>query len=433
MGPREIAEDRMFDNLGQAWLAFDHYKWRAMRLGGVTERFCTGDAPWKEKFGQWAAVLPSAIGNPLYAWSHLELRRYFGVEELLCADTAVDIYERCSSMLRTREFSARNLLRRMKVKVACTTDDPADDLKWHRGIAESGFEVKVLPTFRPDKARIVTDPASYNSSMDRLAEAAGMDIRSFRDLIEALGKRHAFFGAYGCRSSDHGLQPPCFEPAGAATVERIFARIRKGADITSIDKARFETAVMIELMRMDKDDGWVTQLHVGASRNLCARMFGAFGPDAGCDAIGDYVTGGPLRGLLDTLDSEERLPRTVVFNLNPRDNELVLRILGSFAQGPQAGKMQFGPAWWFADHRQGITRNLEALAAMGLLGKCIGMTTDSRSLLSFPRHEYFRRALCDFIGKGVERGEIPGDMELLGELVRNICGVNAIEYFGFHV
>ncbi len=429
LNAQEIAEDRQFENIGQAWLAHDHYKWRAMRLNGVDESFCTGAAPAKEKFKQWAATLPMACGNPLHVWAHLELKRYFGIKDILNSDTADKIFEKASALLQTREFSARNLLKRMNVKAVCTTDDPADDLRFHKMIKDSGFEVTVLPTFRPDRARIITDPVTYNAYLERLGAVSGVEIKSFSLLIEALEKRHRYFAKQGCRSSDHSLQPPRFEQAGAAEIDAIFAKIRGGRELDSAEAARLETAILLELGRMDAAAGWVMQLHIGASRNLSSRVFRSFGPDAGCDAIGDYQVGEPLRRFLDALDVKDSLPKVIAYNLNPRDTEMILSILGSFARGPVPGKMQYGPAWWFMDQRDGMERHLEALSALGLIGRFVGMTTDSRSLLSYPRHEYFRRILCDFIGQGVERGEWPYDEKALGQLVQNICYKNAETLF----
>jgi len=431
--PQQIADNHTFENLSQAWLAGDHYKWRAMRTDGVAERFCTGEASDEEKFGKWAETVPHAIGNPLYVWTHLELRRYFGVTGRLSPATARRIYQECGMMLRTPEFSARGMMRRMKVKAVCTTDDPADDLRHHRKIREEGFEIKVLPTFRPDKAMNTDDPAVYNAYLDTLAAAAGVDIRSYGSLVEALRKRHAFFHAQGCRLSDHGLETACAEEFTQAEIDTAFTAVRGGKTLARDQALKLKTALMLECGRMDCERGWVQQLHFGAMLNNNTRLFKSLGPDTGFDSIGDYAVARPLSRFLDHLDQEGRLPKTILYTLNPCANEILGTMLGNFQDGSVAGKMQFGSGWWFLDQRDGMSKQMTALANLGLLSRFVGMLTDSRSFLSYPRHEYFRRILCRLIGEWVEAGEAPDDEELLGKMVEDISFGNAQRYFGIEL
>lgn len=431
--PEDIAEDRTFDNLTQVWLYGDHYKWRGMRSNGVDERFCTGDATDEEKFMAWARTVPYAVGNPLYLWTHLELKRYFGVDTLLNPQTAETIYQTCAEKLRTPEFSVRNLMQRMNVRAVCTTDDPADGLEHHQAIAASGFEVRVLPTFRPDKAMAAEDPAVYNAYVDRLAAAADMDIGSYAQLLEALRARHAFFHEQGCRLSDHGLETAYAHPYTDSGVEKAFARVRGGSTLTTDELLALKSALMVEFGRMDHEAGWTQQLHFGAMRNNNTRLFNALGPDTGFDSIGDFEIGRALSRYLDSLDQTNQLPRTILYTLNARDNELMATMLGNFQDGTIPGKMQFGSGWWFFDQRDGMEKQMTALANLGLLSRFVGMLTDSRSFLSYPRHEYFRRTLCKLLGDLVDLGEIPGDMELLGPMVEGISFGNAREYFGIEL
>jgi len=428
--PRDIAEDRVFENLTQIWLYGDHYKWRGMRTNGVPERFCTGDATDEEKFMKWAETVPSAVGNPLFVWTHLELRRYFGVEEVLTPATAGGIYERCSRMLGTSEYSVRNLMRRMHVKAVCTTDDPIDDLRYHAAIAQSGFEIKVLPTFRPDKSMTSEDPKAYNAYLDSLAAVTGVDINSYEALVDALRKRHDLFHAAGCRLSDHGIETADAEDFTPREVNAIFTSVRGGAQPEPLQVRKLKSALMLEFGRMDHEKGWTQQLHFGAMRNNNTRLFRQLGPDTGFDSIGDFEIGRPLSRFLDRLDKTDQLPKTILYTLNPRDNELLATMLGNFQDGSVPGKMQFGSGWWFHDQRNGMTRQMTALANMGLLSRFVGMLTDSRSFLSYPRHEYFRRTLCALLGEWVEVGEIPADMDLLGPMVEGVCFTNAQNYFG---
>ena len=426
--PAQIAGDTSFPTLSAAWLVADHYKWRAMRTNGVDERFCTGDAPDREKFLAWADTVPATVGNPLFIWTHLELRRYFGIESLLNPATAAAIYETCTAKLAQQGFSVRNLLRRMKVRGVCTTDDPIDNLAHHHAIARSGFEIAVLPTFRPDKCMNAHDPVAWNRYIDSLSAAADVDVRSWATLVEALGKRHDAFNEAGCRLSDHGLETAYAREYTEAQVSAIVARIRGGAPLNEDELLVLRSALLFEFARMDAHAGWVQQLHLGALRNNNSRQFAALGPDTGFDSIGDYPIGVSLSRYLDRLDSHAVLPKTILYTLNPGDNELLATMAGNFQGASIAGKIQSGSAWWFHDQRDGMERQLTALANMGLLSCFVGMLTDSRSFLSYPRHEYFRRILCRQIAAGVELGEIPCDYGLLGPMVRNICYNNACTF-----
>lgn len=431
--PKQLADDARFENLTAIWLAGDHYKWRAMRSDGVAERFCTGAASDKEKFLKWAATVPHTIRNPLYVWTHLELRRYFGIETILNPETAATIYEQCNAMLATPEFSVRNLMRRMNVRAVCTTDDPVDDLRYHSRIAQSGFEIKVLPTFRPDKAMAAEDPVMYNAYLDTLSHAANIAIATYDNLLEALHKRHEFFHSLGCRLSDHGLETAYAEEYTANEIDAIFSKVRGGNSLAAIEIRKLKSALMVEFGRMDSTRGWVQQLHLGAMRNNNSRMFATLGSDTGFDSIGDYPVGNALSRFLNRLDSTSQLPKTILYTLNSRDNELLATMLGNFQDGSVAGKIQFGSGWWFHDQRDGMEKQLNALSNFGLLSRFVGMLTDSRSFLSYPRHEYFRRILCRLIGNDVELGEIPCDYDLLGPMVQDICFNNIRDYLQIHV
>ncbi|MBD3240840.1 MAG: glucuronate isomerase [Chitinivibrionales bacterium] len=428
--PADIAADRQFENLTQIWLYGDHYKWRAMRTNGVNERYCTGDASDEDKFMQWAATVPFTVRNPLFVWTHLELKRYFGVDTLLDPSTAKAIYDACSEKLRTPEYSVRSLLRRMRVRAVCTTDDPCDDLAHHRAIADSGFEITVAPTFRPDKAMAAEDPAAYNAYLDALAASADVDIRSYESLLDALRARHAAFHEAGCRLSDHGIETAYAEPFTESEIDAIFTKVRGGGTLSTAELLKLKSALLIEFGRMDHERGWTQQLHFGAMRNNNTRMYNHLGPDTGFDSIGDFTVGRALSRLLDALDQTDELPKTILYTLNPRDNELMATMLGNFQDGSIAGKLQFGSGWWFHDQRDGMERQMNALSNMGLLSRFVGMLTDSRSFLSYPRHEYFRRTLCKLIGQDVALGELPEDMALFGPIVEGICFNNAKDYFG---
>ena len=429
--PDQIAEDKQFDNITQIWLSGDHYKWRAMRANGVPERYITGDASDWEKFAKWAETVPATLRNPLYHWTHLELRRYFGITELLNKASARRIYDECSAKLQTPEYSVRNLLKMMQVETLCTTDDPADALEHHQAMVASGFEINVLPTFRADKAMAVDEAASYNAYLDKLGAVAAIDIRTLADLETALRRRHDFFASLGCRLSDHGLEQIYAAAYTPAEVAASFAKIRGGQELTAAENTQLKSALLVLLAEMDWEKGWTQQYHLGALRNNNARMLRELGPDTGWDSIGDFSQGRALSAFLDRLDGQNKLAKTIIYNLNPADNELIATMIGNFNDGSVAGKVQFGSGWWFLDQKDGMEKQLNALSNMGLLSRFVGMLTDSRSFLSYPRHEYFRRVLCNLLGADVENGELPADMELLGSMVQNICYGNAKAYFGF--
>jgi glucuronate isomerase len=431
--PRQVAEDTRFENLTRIWLNGDHYKWRQMRTNGVEERYCTGDAGDWEKFLAWATTVPRTVRNPLYHWTHLELGRPFGItDRLLGPDTAESIWSECNAMLADPSFSARGIMKRMNVALVCTTDDPTDTLEHHKAIAEDpDFAIQVLPTFRPDKGMVVENVAAFNSWVDALAAAADVDIGSYGNFIEAIRKRHDYFDAMGCRLSDHGIETAYAEEYTSARIEKIFAKARAGHRPDEGEVVMFKSAMLYECGLMDHEKGWTQQLHLGALRNNNSRMFEALGPDTGFDSIGDFAIARPLSRLLDRLDSTDQLAKTILYNLNPRDNALMATMIGNFQDGSVAGKMQYGAAWWFLDQLTGMRDQIDALSNLGLLSRFVGMLTDSRSFLSYPRHEYFRRLLCDILGADVEDGLIPADMELVGGMVRDICYHNAVEYLGF--
>ncbi|QDA62404.1 glucuronate isomerase [Hymenobacter jejuensis] len=429
--PDQIAEDKQFENLTQIWLYGDHYKWRAMRTNGIDEHFITGDASDWEKFEKWAETVPYTVRNPLYHWTHLELQRYFDVYEILDSTSARRIYDECSAKLRTPEYSVRNLMLKMNVQTVCTTDDPADSLEHHRLIADSGFPIKVLPTFRPDKAMAVEDPATYNQYLDKLSVAASVEIRSYGNLLTALQRRHDYFAKLGGRLSDHGLEQIYAVDYTDAEISDIFDKVRSGQAPTPDETLKFKSAILVALAEMDWEKGWTQQFHLGALRNNNSRALRNLGPDTGWDSIGDFSQGRALSTFLDRLDTQDKLTKTILYNLNPADNELIATMVGNFNDGTVAGKVQFGSGWWFLDQKDGMEKQMNALSNMGLLSRFVGMLTDSRSFLSFPRHEYFRRILCNLIGNDVENGELPDDMKWLGQVVQNISYGNAKGYFGF--
>lgn len=429
--PKEIAEDKQFENITQIWLYGDHYKWRAMRANGVNERFCTGDASDWEKFEKWAETVPNTLRNPLYHWTHLELKLFFGIDKLLNPSTAKEIWDECNAKLQTPEYSVRNIIRKANVHTICTTDDPVDSLEYHRQIKADNFEVAVLPAWRPDKAMAVENTSAFNRYADQLAEVSGISTGNFSDFMDALEKRHQFFHENGCRLSDHGLETIVAEEFTEEEIGKIFQKIRSGTDLGKMEIAKFKSCMLIEFGLMDHSRGWTQQFHLGALRNNNTRLFKALGPDTGFDSIGDFEIGRPLSRFLDKLDMENKLTKTILYNLNPRDNELFATMIGNFQDGSVPGKMQFGSGWWFLDQKDGMEKQINALSNMGLLSRFVGMLTDSRSFLSYSRHEYFRRTLCNLIGNDVENGEIPNDMELLGQMVENICFNNAKEYFNF--
>ncbi|MFH1370193.1 MAG: glucuronate isomerase [Planctomycetota bacterium] len=431
--PQQIAGDKRFENLTQAWLYGDHYKWRAMRTNGVAEKYCTGDASDEEKFRKWAQTVPCCLRNPLYHWTHLELKRYFGVEKLLNEETAGEIYNRCSDMLNTPEFSVRNLLRKTNVKLVCTTEDPLDSLEYHQKIKQDGFEIAVHTCWRPDKAMAVEDIIELNRWIDKLAEMTNIEINGFEAYLEAIAERHDFFHKMGCRLSDQGVETAYVQDYTSSQIEDVFRKIRAGKTIDSAGHLRFKSALMYELALMDFEKGWVRQLHIGALRNNNTRLLRTLGPDTGFDSILDAEIARPLAKFLDKLDTDNKLAKTILYNLNPRDNELMATMIGNFQDGSVPGKLQYGSAWWFLDNKDGIVAQLRALSDMGMLSRFVGMVTDSRSFLSYPRHEYFRRILCNLIGEDVENGELPNDTKWLGRVVQDICYNNARNYFPMQI
>ncbi len=428
--PDEVGNDRQFENLTKIWLDGDHYKWRAMRTAGVDEKYCTGKASDYEKFEKWAETVPQTLRNPLYHWTHMELRRPFGIRKVLNPATARDIYNEATAMLNTPDFSARNIMRKMNVELVCTTDDPIDNLKHHIKAKKDGFEIKVLPTWRPDKAMMVESPETYNDYLDKLEKASKTSITRFDDLIAALRNRHDFFHKQGCRLSDHGLETMYAEDFTEHEVKAIFSRIRSGKKLNREEVAKFKSAMLIHFAIMDNEKGWVQQFHLGALRNNSTRMFNQLGADKGFDSIGDFEMAKSMSRFFDKLDMGHRLAKTILYNLNPRDNELIATMIGNFNDGSIPGKMQFGSGWWFLDQKDGMIRQLNALSSLGLLSRFVGMLTDSRSFLSYPRHDYFRRILCNLLGSDMENGEIPSDFDLVGKMVKDICYNNARNYLG---
>ena len=429
--PEQIAENRKFENITQPWLYGDHYKWRAMRTNGVDERYCTGDASDYEKFVKWAETVPFTLRNPLYHWTHLELKRYFNIDELLDRDSAKVIYEKTSALLNHDDYRVNGLLRRMNVELVCTTDDPVDTLEFHQKIDGAPGMIKVLPTWRPDKAMAVENQETYNAYLDKLGKVADKNIIRFSDLLEALKIRHDFFASAGCRLSDHGMEQFYAEDYTDAEIEKIFDKIRSGSELQEAEILKFKSAMLYEFALLDHSKNWVQQFHVGALRNNNSRLLAKLGPDTGFDSIGDWNQAQVMSRFLNKLDKENKLAKTILYNLNPADNEVLGTMLGNFQDGSVPGKMQFGSGWWFLDQKDGMEKQINALSNLGLLSLFVGMLTDSRSFLSFPRHEYFRRILCNILGNDVENGLIPKDMNLLGHMVENICYNNAKNYFNF--
>lgn len=437
LSPQQIAENIRFRDITQLWLvdghSGDHYKWRAMRGNGVSEDYITGSghSSW-ETFEKWAETMPYAMRNPLYHWSHLELSRVFGIDKVLNPSTAREIFEECNAKLATEEFRGQALIRKFNVETVCTTDDPADDLRWHRQIAENPFGTRVLPTWRPDKAMAIENPEAYREYIETLGEAAGMEIRSYADLREALQKRHDFFGSAGCRLSDHGMSTFYADDYTEADIERIFKNVLDGRAVSAEDTARFRSAFLFDQGVMDAESGWTQQFHVGPLRNNNSRMFRNAGPDTGFDSIDDLPVAAAGNKFLDRLDSAGRLAKTILYCLNPKDNEVLMTMAYNFNDGSVPGKMQFGSGWWFLDQESGMRRQIECLSMLGLLSRFVGMLTDSRSFISYPRHEYFRRILCDVIGHDVETGRIPScEIERVRAMVEDISYYNAKRYFGF--
>jgi glucuronate isomerase len=428
---QQIAEDKQFENLTQIWLYGDHYKWRAMRTNGADEKYCTGNASDYEKFEKWAEVVPYTLRNPLYHWTHLELQRYFDVHKVLSPATAKEIYDECTAKLQTPEFGVRNLLRKMDVRVVCTTDDPVDTLEYHAQLQAERFEIPILPAFRPDAAMNVDNPVNFNNYVSKVEKAANVSVGSLSDYLTALKKRHDFFAAHGCSVSDHGLEEIYAEDYTEAELNTIFDKVRSGKTLELIERKKFKSAMLVTFAEWDWERGWVQQYHLGALRNNNSRMLGQLGPDTGWDSIGDFPQARALAKFLNRLDSDDKLTKTILYNLNPADNELMATMVGNFNDGSTAGKIQWGSGWWFLDQKDGMTKQINALSNMGLISRFVGMLTDSRSFLSYPRHEYFRRILCNLFGDEIENGELPNDIPWVGKVIQDISFHNAKNYFNW--
>ena len=431
INPKEIAEDRKFENITQVWLGGDHYKWRQMRSNGIDEYYITGDASDREKFQKWAETLEKAIGNPLYHWSHLELRKYFGYEGYLNGETAEEVWNLCNAKLQEDSMTVRNLIKQSNVKLICTTDDPVDSLEWHKVIADDKtFDVQVLPAWRPDKAMNLEKP-EYLDYLKTLSEVSGVEVKSFKDLMKALSLRMDFFASMGCCVSDHALEYVMYAPASEEEIEKIFAGRLNGGSVSREDEMKFKTAFMTAVGKEYHKRNWVMQLHYGCKRDNNVFRYNQLGPDTGFDCINNYAPSAQMADFLNALSSTDELPKTILYSLNPNDNESIGTILGCF-QGPETvGKIQQGSAWWFNDHKVGMMNQMISLANLGLLSNFVGMLTDSRSFLSYTRHEYFRRILCELIGGWVENGEYPDDYKALEKIVKGISFNNAVNYFGF--
>ena len=436
LNPSEVAEDHRFSSITELWLGGDHYKWRALRTNGVEEKYITGNATDWEKFQKWAETMPYCMRNPLYHWTHLELRTAFGINKLLNANTAREIFEECNHKLQQPGFSARGLMRHYNVEVVCTTDDPADTLASHASYArETSADPKLtrmLPTWRPDKAMAIEDPAAYRAYIEKLGQTAGRNITTYTDLTEVLQQRHDFFASLGCRLSDHGLSEFYAEDYTESEIRQIFQKVMEGKQPTADEVSKFRSALLLEFARQDARSGWTQQFHYGPMRNNNTRMFKQLGPDTGFDSIGTWNTSQSLSRFLDKLNSEGNLAKTILYCINPSDNEMLATMIGNFQEGPTPGKIQFGSGWWFNDQLDGMERQMNALSVLGLLSRFVGMLTDSRSFLSYPRHEYFRRQLCNMIGQDVEDGKLPAEeMPFIEQMVRDISYYNAKRYFNF--
>ena len=429
--PSQIAGNINFANLTEIWLKGDHYKWRAMRTNGVNEKYITGAGSDWEKFEKWAETVPYTLRNPLYHWTHLELQRYFDVNEILSPKTARAIYDDCTQKLQTPAYSVQSMVTKMKVEVICTTDDPLDNLEHHIKIKQSGWGTQVLPAFRPDKAMNADDALGLNDYISKLEQVGNISISTYQDYLQALKKRHDYFAANGCTVSDHGLEQMYAEEYTDEEITAIFNKIRSQKALTAIEILKFKSAMLYEFAVWDHEKGWVQQFHLGALRNNNARGFRESGPDTGYDSIGDFSQAQALSKCLNRLNNTDQLAKTIIYNLNPADNELIATMIGNFNDGTVAGKVQFGSAWWFLDQKDGMTRQLNALSSVGLVSRMVGMLTDSRSFLSYPRHEYFRRLLCNLFGEDIENGELPADIEWTGKIISDICYHNAKNYFKF--
>lgn len=431
INPREIAEDISFENITKVWLGGDHYKWRQMRSNGIDEKYITGDSSDKEKFMEWARTLPRAIGNPLYHWSHLELQRYFDYYEALNEKTAEEVWNLCNEKLQSESMSVRNIIKQSNVETICTTDDPIDSLEWHKAIADdTSFDVKVLPTFRPDKAMNLEKP-DYIEYLEKLSNVSNITIKSFEDLCAAISNRIDFFASMGCKVSDHGLEFVMYQPATKEEVEAIFAKRLNNETLTELEQLQFKTAFMEHVGKEYHRAGFVMQLHYGAKRDNNTFRYNQLGPDTGFDCISTYTSSAQLANFLNALNATDQLPKTIIYSLNPTDNAAIGTVIGCFQDSTAANKVQQGSAWWFNDHKTGMIEQMTSLANLSLLGNFVGMLTDSRSFLSYTRHEYFRRILCDLVGTWVENGEYPNDIEAVGQLVQDISYNNCVKYFGF--
>ena len=433
LNPQYIAEDHQFDNLGQIWLEGDHYKWRALRSNGINEKYITGKetSDW-EKFEKWAETVPYTMRNPLYHWTHLELKTAFGVNKLLKPETAKEIFDHCTALLRTPEYSSRGLMTRYNVEAICTTDDPIDSLEHHIKIKKDGFTSNVLPTWRPDRAMAVENPEAYRKYIDCLSEVSGVTIRNFDDLLQALQVRHDFFASVGCKLSDHGLGAFHAEDYTQSEINTIFTKAIGNTSLSEEEILKFKSCMLVEFAKMDWEKGWTQQFHYGALRSNNSKMLKQIGPDTGYDSIGDWNTAESLSKFLDTLASQDKLTKTILYNLNPRDNAMIATMIGNFQDGTVPGKIQFGSGWWFLDQKDGMEAQMNSLSVLGLLSRFVGMLTDSRSLLSYPRHEYFRRILCNLIGNDVEQGLLPSsELPFLGQLVEDVSYYNAKRFFEF--
>lgn len=432
LSPREIAEDKRFRSITELWLGGDHYKWRAMRANGVDEHYITGDASDWEKFEKWAETLPYTLRNPLYHWTHLELKTAFGIDKVLNPESAREIYDECNARLQLPEFSARGLMLRYNVEAVCTTDDPVDTLEYHKAIRESGFAVRVLPAWRPDKATDASNTTAYNEYLNKLAAVSGTHIETFGDMIEALRKRHDYFASQGCTVADHGVGAFPWAEVTWDEASRIFDKVRNGNDLDREEVVKLQTAALLELCRMNHDKGWVQQFHFGPLRNVNTKMFRRLGPDTGFDTIGDWPGATAVASFLNALEQDSRLTKTILYNLNPADNTWVAAMIANFQDGSVPGKIQMGSGWWFNDQLYGMEAQMNALSMQGLLSRFVGMLTDSRSFLSYPRHEYFRRVLCNLLGRDLEHGLIPaGESARVAAMVEDICYFNTKNYFNF--
>lgn len=434
--PKMVADDHKFSSITEIWLGGDHYKWRAMRSNGVPERFCTGtDTTDWEKFEKWAETVPYTFRNPLYHWTHLELKTAFGIDKLLNPETAREIFEACNDKLQNDPtMTARGLMRRYNVETVCTTDDPVDSLEYHKAVADSGFEIKMLPTWRPDKAIAVENPAAFRAYVEKLAEVSGVEINKFQDMVDALQKRHDFFESMGCRLSDHGIEEFYAADYTQDEIDAIFNKVYGGKELSKEEIHKFKSAMLVVFGEMDYESGWTQQFHYGAIRDNNSKMFKLLGPDTGFDSIGEFTTAKSMSKFLDTLNSRGKLTKTILYNLNPCANEVIATMLGNFQDGSVAGKIQFGSGWWFLDQKDGMQKQMNALSVLGLLSRFVGMLTDSRSFLSYPRHEYFRRTLCNLVGNDIENGEVPytGYEEArVNKMIEDICYNNAKNYFKF--